>query len=98
MNDNMTEEKGKSEHWKINAYFRVLDCITVGLKKRFSKENLDIGIAVDHFFKLNYEDSIIFIEKYEVRVFELNTFGYSISMLFFILSVFRKYYVSIKFV
>lgn len=66
MNDNMTEEKEKSEHWKINAYFTVLDCITVGLKKRFSKENLDIGIAVDHFFKLNYEDSLIFIEKYEV--------------------------------
>lgn len=81
MNDNMTEEKETSEHWKINAYFRVLDCMTVGLKKRFSKENLDIGIAVDHFLKLNYEDSIIFIEKYEVRVFKLNTFGYSISMI-----------------
>jgi len=63
MNDNMTEEKEKSEHCKISIY---LDCITVGLKKRFSKENLDIGIAVDHFFKLNYEDSLIFIEKYEV--------------------------------
>jgi len=38
MNDNMTEEKEKSEHWKINVYFRVLDCITVGLKKVFKRK------------------------------------------------------------
>jgi len=81
-------------YYNIN-YYKHLICYT----NYGTTENLDIaGIAVDYFFKLNYEDTIIFIEKYEVRVFKLNTFGYSISILFFILSVFRKYYVSIKFV
>lgn len=46
----MTNEEKKIEYWRTNAYFRVLDCIIVGMKKRFSIESMNIGIAVDNFF------------------------------------------------
>jgi len=62
----MTNEEQKIEYWKTNAYFRVLDCIIVGMKKRFSIESMSIGISIDNFFKLNYKESLVFIEKYEV--------------------------------
>lgn len=51
----MFYEESKMEFKKINRYFRVLDCIIMGLRIRYSTENLTIGVSVDHFMKLKYE-------------------------------------------
>lgn len=63
----MSDEESKMEFWKINSYFRVLDCIIMGLKIRFSTESLTIAVSVDHFMNLKYEESLAFIEQYEVK-------------------------------
>lgn len=54
------------EYWKINAYFKIMDCVINGMKNRFSLESLKIGVGVDNFIQLKYEESIEFVNKYEV--------------------------------
>lgn len=54
------------EYWKINGYFRILDCVIMGLKNRFTRESLTVGVSIDHFMKLEYNESLAFIEQYKV--------------------------------
>lgn len=62
-NDSLTD---KYEYWKVNAYYKIMDNVIMGMKRRFSPESLNIGIAVDNFINLKYEESFDFINKYEV--------------------------------
>lgn len=64
----MSNEEANFEYWKINEYFKILDCVINGMKNRFSTESLKIGVGVDNFIQLKYEESIKFIEKYEVTM------------------------------
>jgi hypothetical protein len=50
----------------VNGYFKILDCIDVNLKKRFSTENLQMAEAVDNFIKLDFKKSELFINHYKV--------------------------------
>ena len=43
-----------------------MDCVINGMKNRFSIESLKIGVGVDNFIQLKYEESIEFVNKYEV--------------------------------
>jgi len=43
-----------------------MDCVINGMKNRFSLESLKIGVGVDNFIQLKYEESIEFVNKYEV--------------------------------
>lgn len=38
----------------------------MGLKNRFTKESLTVGVSIDHFMKLEYNGSLAFIEQYKV--------------------------------
>ncbi|XP_060845766.1 uncharacterized protein LOC132925382 [Rhopalosiphum padi] len=53
------------ENWKINAYYRILDAIITNMKTRFSSESLHLASSVDSFFKLQFKESLPFIQHYE---------------------------------
>lgn len=38
------------------------------MKNRFSVESLKIGVGVDNLIQIKYEDSIEFVNKYEVSI------------------------------
>lgn len=63
----MNDEDTQFEYWKVSGYFRILDCVLSGLRSRFSTESLKIGHSIDNFMKLKYDESLHFIEHYEVR-------------------------------
>jgi len=56
------------ENWKINAYYRILDAIITSMKTRFSSESLRLASSVDSFFKLQFKESLPFIQNYEVSI------------------------------
>lgn len=64
----MSNEEANFEYWKINAYFKILDCVKNGMKNRFSTESLKFGMGVDNFIQLKYGESIELINKYEVTI------------------------------
>jgi len=67
MNEGMNDEDAQLfEYWKVNGYFRILDCVISGLRSRFSTESLKMGLSIDNFMKLKYPESLYFIEHYEV--------------------------------
>jgi len=53
-------------HFRVNAYFKILDAVIVNMEKRFSIESLQMASAVDNFLKLNTNESKFFIEHYQV--------------------------------
>ncbi|KAE9524453.1 hypothetical protein AGLY_015174, partial [Aphis glycines] len=53
------------ENLKINAYYRILDAIITSMKNRFSSESLHLASSVDSFFKLQFKESLPFIQHYE---------------------------------
>lgn len=53
-------------HFRVNSYFKILDSVIMNMEQRFSPESLKM--AVDNFFKLNFEDSKFFVEHYQVIV------------------------------
>jgi len=56
--------------YRSNAYYVLLDTIvTISLKERFSTDSLAMGVSVDIFFKLNYEGSMFFINRYQVSLY-----------------------------
>lgn len=65
------EEREVSEsveaYWRRTIYFPVIDTIINNLNYRFSKENLQMAKAIDHFINMDYENSQHFIEHYKVR-------------------------------
>ncbi|XP_060847306.1 52 kDa repressor of the inhibitor of the protein kinase-like isoform X2 [Rhopalosiphum padi] len=65
LNEGMNDEDTQFEYWKVNGYFRILDCVLSGLRSRFSTESLKIGHSIDNFMKLKYDESLHFIEHYE---------------------------------
>lgn len=54
------------DYYRINIYYKILDSITINLKKRFSPESLNLAVSVDKFMQLQYEGSLIFIDHYKV--------------------------------
>ncbi|KAL4090117.1 hypothetical protein QTP88_025016 [Uroleucon formosanum] len=65
LNEGMNDEDTQFEYWKVNDYFRILDCVLSGLRSRFSTESLKIGHSIDNFMKLKYDESLHFIEHYK---------------------------------
>jgi len=53
-------------HFRVNAYFKILDAVIVNMEKRFSIESLQMASTVDNFLKLNTNESKFFIEHYQV--------------------------------
>lgn len=53
-------------HFKTTAFYPIIDALIVNLKKRFSPESLEMAVSVDNFFKLNFKDSLHFIDHYHV--------------------------------
>lgn len=54
------------DHFRITAFFPIIDAITENLKKRFSQESLTMASSVDYFFGLNFKESHHFIDHYHV--------------------------------
>lgn len=52
----------------LTDYYQVIDCIVTNLRKRFSLESLKMASSIDEFHKLNYDQSIYFIEHYKVNI------------------------------
>jgi len=61
-----TESDSVETHFRVNAYFKILDAVIVNMEKRFSTESLQMASAVDNFLKLNFNESKFFIEHYQV--------------------------------
>lgn len=55
-------------HFRVNAYFKVLDAVIINMEKQFSPESLKIAVAVDNFLKFNFDDSKYFVEHYKVFI------------------------------
>lgn len=56
-------------YWKTNVYFVIMDNVIANLKKRFSKESLELASAVDNFFLINFKESLPFINHYKVIIY-----------------------------
>ncbi|KAE9522414.1 hypothetical protein AGLY_017173 [Aphis glycines] len=48
--------------------FKILDCIIVNLKKRFSTESLQMAEAVNNFIKLDFKKNELFINHYKCSI------------------------------
>jgi len=55
-------------HFRVNSYFKILDSVIMNMEQRFSPESLKMAVAVDNFFKLNFEDSKFFVYHYQVII------------------------------
>lgn len=53
-------------YWRRTAYFRIIDDVISNLNKRFSDESLELATSIDHFFNLNINESLFFINRYKV--------------------------------
>jgi hypothetical protein len=62
----MSNEEANFKHWKINVYFKMINCVLNGMKNKFSVESLKIGVGIENFIQLKYEESIEFVNKCEV--------------------------------
>lgn len=67
--DHLADNKAKFKYWNSNVYFKIIDVIIVGMNKRFSLESLIIGVGVDNCINLKYEESLEFVNKYEVPLY-----------------------------
>ncbi|KAL4131875.1 hypothetical protein QTP88_009116 [Uroleucon formosanum] len=56
------------DFYRINAYYVILDTPVTKLKERFSNDSLQMGISVDNFFQLKFEESQFFIDHYQVNL------------------------------
>lgn len=54
-------------YWKT-IYMIIMDTVIVNLKYRFSEESLTMANSVDSFCKLNYDNSLYFIDHYKVTI------------------------------
>ena len=68
-----------------NAFFPVFDDILINLVKRFSTESLQMDTAVDQFFQLNFEESLVFVVYYKVIIVSVseNQFLLTNAVVFF---------------
>lgn len=62
------------EYWKIHAFFPILDTLIINMKFRFSNQSLELAKSIENFFKLDYENSLYFINSY--KVVKLNLINY----------------------
>lgn len=53
-------------YWKMHCFYPILDTIIVNMEKRFSPESMEIAQSVDNFLKLNFNESLQFINHYKV--------------------------------
>ncbi|XP_025412996.1 uncharacterized protein LOC112685357 isoform X2 [Sipha flava] len=53
------------DFYRINAYYVILDTLVTKLKERFSNDSLQMGVSVDNFFQLKFEESQFFIDHYQ---------------------------------
>ncbi len=53
-------------YWKMHCFYPILDTIIVNMEKRFSPESMKIAQSVDNFLKLNFNESLQFINHYKV--------------------------------
>jgi len=61
------DDSSKKKYWEEHANYPILDAIIVSLSTRFSEESLNIAIAVDELFKLNFQQSSFLINYYKVH-------------------------------
>lgn len=66
---NNTSVTDYKEYWKKHAFLPVLDTIIFQLKERFSEDSLKTAASVDNLLKLNYNESLLFINYYKVIKF-----------------------------
>lgn len=74
--DNVTVESENSvnklettkKYWENNFYNPILDSIIIHLKTRFSEESQTLANSTEHFFKLDYDGALYFINYYKVNI------------------------------
>lgn len=54
------------KYWENHFYNPVLDSIINHLKTRFSEESQTLANSTEHFFKLDYDRALYFINPYKV--------------------------------
>jgi len=65
-NDDSQSETNIKDYWKTHAYYIIIDDVVSNMKTRFSSESLQLAVAIDYFFDLDYEKSLFFIQQYKV--------------------------------
>jgi len=58
----------------MHCFYPILDTIIVNMEKRFSSEIMEIAQSVDNFLKLNFYESIRFINHYKVIIIRIISF------------------------
>jgi len=64
-NDN-TKQSTAEDYFRTNLFYTLMDVVITNFKKR-SPESLMMASSIDHFFNLNFNDSIHFINYYHVN-------------------------------
>lgn len=65
-NDN-TKQSTAEDYFRTNFFYNLMDVVITNFKKRFSPESLMMAPSIDHFFNLNFNDSLYFINHYHVN-------------------------------
>lgn len=65
-NDN-TKQSTTEDYFRTKFFYSVMDVVITNFKKRFSPESLMMASSIDHFFNLNFNDSLHFINHYHVN-------------------------------
>ncbi|XP_025407762.1 uncharacterized protein LOC112681696 [Sipha flava] len=55
-------------YWRRIGYMRVIDSVISNLKYRFSKENLLMASSIDCFIKMDFVESLYFINHYKFNI------------------------------
>jgi hypothetical protein len=66
VNDVLMGTSINKNYWKMHCFYPILDTIIVNMEKRFSPESMEIAQSVDNFLKLNFNESLQFINHYKV--------------------------------
>ncbi|XP_050065897.1 zinc finger MYM-type protein 1-like [Aphis gossypii] len=65
VNDVLMGTSINKNYWKMHCFYPILDIIIVNMEKRFSPESMEIAQSVDNFLKLNFNESLQFINHYK---------------------------------
>lgn len=61
--DNLEVSK---QYWENHFYNLILDFIIIHLKTKYSEESQTLANSTEHFFKLDYNGALYFINQYKV--------------------------------
>jgi len=62
-----TIQSTAEDYFRTNFFYNILDVVITNFKKRFSPESLKMASSIDHFFNLNFNDGLHFINHYHVN-------------------------------